>query len=180
MGDPKKPKKHYNTPSHPFRKARIESETQYKKDYGLKNKTEIWKMDSKVRGFWKQAKIIIATRTEQAEKERVQLLTKLVKIGLLQPDQEVGAVLNITLDNLLNRRLQTVVVRKQLAKSMKQSRQFIVHGHIIVGGKIITTPSYIVKKEEEPSITFVQSSTLASDEHPERALMKPKTPGQAS
>ena len=172
MGDPKKPKKQYATPSHPFRKARIDAEKIYKKNYGLKNKTEIWKADSRVRGYWRQAKHIIATRTEQAEKERQQLLTKLVRLGLLQSTQEVGAVLNITLEQLLNRRLQTVVVRKQLARSMRQARQFITHGHIIVGGKTITTPSYLVKKDEEPTITFVSNSTLASEEHPERALNK--------
>ncbi len=175
MGDPKKPKKQYNTPSHPFRKARIEVEIKYKKEYGLKNKTEIWKIDSKVKSFWRQAKVIIATRTEQAEKERVQLLTKLKRLGLLTQDQEVGAVLDIKIEDLLNRRLQTVVVRKNLSRSMKQARQFITHGHVLVGGKIITAPSYLVKKDEEASVSFVALSSLASAEHPERVPLQSKS-----
>lgn len=169
MGDPKKPKKKYNTPNHPFRKARIEEEIKYKNNFGLKNKTEIWKMDSTVKGYWRQAKKIIATRTPQAEKERVQLLNKLVKLGLLEQSQEVGAVLNISLEHLLNRRLQTLVLKKQLARSIKQARQFITHGHIVVNGKKITSPSYIVKMEEEGTISFLPASTLSSPDHPERA-----------
>ena len=174
MGDPKKPKKQYNTPSHPFRKARIEEEIKYKKEYGLKNKTEIWKFDSKVKGFWRQAKRIIATRTAQAEIERQQLLRKLVRLGLLESEQDIGAVLNIKIEHVLGRRLQTIVVKKQLARSMKQARQFITHGHILVGGKKITAPSYLVKREEEPSVSFVAHSSLASNEHPERAPLPQK------
>jgi len=56
---------------------------------------------------------------------------------------------------------------------MKQSRQFITHGHVLVNGKIITAPSYVVRKSEEGNVSFKQASSLADPEHPERQVAKP-------
>ena len=51
MGDPKQPRKKYDTPRHPWNKARIDAEKEIKKDYGLKNNKEIWKFNSKLKSF---------------------------------------------------------------------------------------------------------------------------------
>ncbi len=174
MGDPKKSKKQYQTPSHPFRKERIDTERVLKKEYGLKNKTELWKVQSTLKSFTRQAKRLIATKTEQSEKERKQILARLAGLGLTSSSAELGDILNITIENVLARRLQTIVHKKQLARSVTQSRQFIVHGHILVAGKKITSPSYLVHSDEESTITFVANSTLASPDHPERSIAAAK------
>ena len=41
MGDPKKIRKSYRTPSHPWQKQRIVEEDELLKTYGIKNKTHI-------------------------------------------------------------------------------------------------------------------------------------------
>ncbi|PIN72350.1 30S ribosomal protein S4, partial [Candidatus Woesearchaeota archaeon CG10_big_fil_rev_8_21_14_0_10_47_5] len=41
MGDPRKIKKKYSTPIHPWQRARIEEEGVIIKDHGLKNKKEV-------------------------------------------------------------------------------------------------------------------------------------------
>jgi len=70
------------------------------------------------------------------------------------------------------RRLQTVLFKKGMARSVKQARQFIVHEHVLIGDKKITSPAYLVKVSEEASISFAVSSPLISEDHPERASVE--------
>jgi small subunit ribosomal protein S4 len=177
MGDPRKLRRKFSGPGHPWQKARIEQERALKKEYGLKNKSEIWKHDSKLKNFAKQAKRLVALQGEQAEKEKKQLLERLQRLGLISAGSDTEAVLSLTIKDILERRLQTRVYRKGLANSMRQARQYISHAHILVGGKQIKAPGYIVKTEEEPTISFVEASTLANPEHPERKIeKKPEEP----
>lgn len=46
--------------------------------------------------------------------------------------------------SLLERRLDSVVYRLKLAVTCSQARQMIVHGHVMVNGKRVTSPSYFV------------------------------------
>ena len=73
--------------------------------------------------------------------------------------------------DLLERRLQTQVYKKNYARTMKQARQFITHGHVIISGRKISSPSYLVPIAEETQISFMPNSTLASGEHPERQIV---------
>ncbi|MBW2966193.1 30S ribosomal protein S4 [Candidatus Woesearchaeota archaeon] len=170
MGDPKKLKKKYSTPIHPWQAERIEEERSLFREYGFKNKKEIWKMDSILRNFLRQAKRLTATKTEQSEKEKIQLLDRLKRLGLLTETALIDDVLDISLKDLLERRLQTLVFRKGLARRVKQARQFIVHRHIMIGDNKITVPGYLVSKAEEVKITFFGKSSLASADHPERKI----------
>lgn len=170
MGDPKKSRKKYNTPIHPWQKARIDEEKALIVEYGLKNKKEIWKLASKTRGFARQAKRLIANTTEQGEIERKQLISKLVSLNVLLPDAGLDDVLSLETKDLMERRLQTLVVKKGLAKTMKESRQLIVHGHIMIGSTKITVPSYLVKKEEEVSIKYVPTSPIKKQHEAEPGM----------
>jgi small subunit ribosomal protein S4 len=172
MGDPRKHRKKYTGPAHPWQRQRIDEEKILMADYGFKNKTEIWKMTSFLKSLQQQAKNIIASRTNQSELESKQMMIRLSKYGLSSATSKVEHVLNITLKDILERRLQTVVVRKNLARSMSQSRQFITHQHVAVSGKVVTSPSHLVTLEEEASIGFIESSNLFSIDHPERTLVK--------
>ncbi|HLD11148.1 MAG TPA: 30S ribosomal protein S4 [Candidatus Nanoarchaeia archaeon] len=168
MGDPKKSKKKYSTPLHPWKKERIDKEREMVKQYGLKNKTEIYKSESKARKFASLAKNLIRDkRKKQAQIETKQLLDKLTKYGFITPESQLENVLEITITNILNRRLQTLVFKKQLANTIKQARQFISHGHIIVNNKKITIPSYMISLEEESTIGFSSSSQYNDKDHPE-------------
>ena len=177
MGDPKKLKKKYSTPIHPWQAERIEEERSLIKEYGFKNKTEIWKMNSILKNFFRQTKRLAAIKTGQSEKEKIQLLDRLKRLGLLPETALLDDILDVSLKGLLERRLQTIVFRKGLARSVNQARQFIVHRHIMVGNKKITVPSYLVSKAEEDLISFSGKSSLASPDHPERKQEeKPKVP----
>jgi small subunit ribosomal protein S4 len=168
MGDPKKTRKKFTTPSHPWIRARLEVEKEVKLSYGLKNKKEIYKMDSFLRRIKSQMKKLSSETSAQAEKERQQLLTKLKKLHLIGEEGSMDTVLGLELKNVLERRLQSIVFKKGLASSMKQARQFIIHQHICIGDKKITSPSYLVSAGEESMITFAPVSNLSNIDHPER------------
>ena len=169
MGDPKFPSKHYNTPSHPWQKVRIEEERTLIHQYGLKNKKEIWKANTKIRSMRRQARKLTATSgDEQAQKEKGLLLSKLNRLGLLEQDSGLEDVLRMTPENILDRRLQTQVYLQGLASTAKQSRQLIIHGHISVDGAVTRVPGMIVTKLQEKNISYSPSSALNSDLHPVR------------
>ena len=157
MGDPKRQRKKFSKPSHPWQKERILAEKEILKKYGLRRKYEIWKMDSILKKFLNRAKTIIAERTLQSDLEKNQLLNRLHSLGLLKKDARLEDVLNLTLKDILERRLQTLVHKKQLARTVLQARQFITHENVIVSGRKITSPSYLVSAEEEPRINLVES-----------------------
>ena len=83
MGDPKFSRRRYQTPSHPWQKERIDSENELIKKYGLKNKRELWKVQSLLRRFRQRSRILqaqIRYGNKQAEKERDQLLGRLERL----------------------------------------------------------------------------------------------------
>lgn len=175
MGDPKKQRRKYQNPGHPWEKGRIEEERVLFREYGFSNKKEIWKMGSKLRNIKSQVKNLVATKGSQAEKERNDLMKRVKKLGLAGEEATFENLLALQLKDILERRLQTIVFRKGLSRSMKQARQFIIHKHILVNGKKLTVPSYIVPKAEEGKIEFVSNSSLSNPDHPERAILKKKT-----
>jgi len=173
MGDPKRLRKKYQKPSHPWQMARLEAEKPLFKDFGLKNKTELWKMNSMAKSIAIQAKKLIAKRNDaQAVKEKENLLARLIRYSLIQPGSPIESALGLSSKDMLERRLQTQVLRKSLAKTIEQSRQMITHKHIMVNKKVITSPAYIVSAEEEMQIEYAENSPFANDVHPERPEVK--------
>jgi len=174
MGDPRRFKGKYSGPIHPWQRSRIEEEFVLVREFGLKTKRELWKITSKLKVFSQQAKRLIALRTSQAELEGKQLIERVSRLGLLTSSAKLNDVLGLSARDLLNRRLQNVILKCGFARSPNQARQFIVHGHILVSGKKVTSPNYLVPIEQESLISFVGNSTLANPEHPERVLRAKK------
>ncbi len=168
MGDIKRIRKKYTTPMHPWNKERIDAERGYRRKFGLTNKKELWKAESILKGFKDQIKKFPSMSLEQAEKQKTQLRARLKKYGFVDETTDLGEVLGYDTEIILERRLQTIVHKKGLARSVKQARQFITHEHILVDGKIINAPGYIVTASEESNITFKPTSVLANDAHAER------------
>ena len=157
MGDPKRQRKKFSKPGHPWQKERIEEEKEIVQQYGLRRKYEIWKMDSLLKKFLNRAKTLIGQRALQSEMEKNQLLNRLCLLGLLKKESRVEDILSLKLKDVLERRLQTLVCRKSIAKTMLQSRQFITHKHIAIGNKKITAPSYLVSTKEESNIKLIEN-----------------------
>jgi len=171
MGDPKKQRKKYDTPRFAWRKDILQEELKLLGQHGLRNKHELWRhktMLSKVRGI---ARSLIGKTPEEREKMENELLTRLKKLGFLQETAVLDNVLDLTIEDMLERRLQTIVFRKGLTRTIHQSRQLVTHGHVTIGNRRVTVPSYIVSKEEEPQIAYAQQSALMNPAHPTRQAM---------
>ena len=146
----KRKHKSYSRPKRPFDKTRIEKEVIIKEEYGLKNKTEIWKADSRIKSIRKKAKELISAGHEKQKA----LFERLKKIGFKA--DSISDVLSLEKKDYLNRRLQTIVFKKRLAQSQKHARQMIVHKKILVNGRVVNIPSYLVPVELEEKISVKQ------------------------
>ena len=147
----KRKHKAYSKPKRPFDKARIDEEVKIKEEYGLKNKTEIWKAESQIKAIREKAKRLISTEP----KEQKALFERLKKKGFKA--DSIADVLSLDKKDYLNRRLQTIVFRKKLAASPKNARQMIVHKKILIAGRAVNSPSYIVPVDLEDKISTVKN-----------------------
>lgn len=154
MGDPKRAERHYEIPRKHWDLSVIEGERKTMDTYGLKNKRELHRLQAIVKTKRHNARSLLALSAEQRAKRQSELLKSLEKIGLLPEHATLDDVLVLSIEELLERRLQTLVWRKGLANTIGQARQFIVHGHIAVNGRKIDRPSYIVAKGEEDKISY--------------------------
>ena len=171
MGDPRKPRKTYETPRHPWRKEQLDEELRLLGEYGLRNKHELRRHEtslSKTRGI---ARSLLGATEEDRSRVEKQYLASLAKLGILTPEATVDDVLDLDVKDLMERRLQTMVYRSGLAKSIHQARQFVTHGHISVAGTIVTVPGYIVRKDEETRVGFHAHSALNNPQHPSRGQL---------
>ncbi len=173
MGTSKRQSKKYKPPLKIWEKARIDRDIQLRKKYGFKNKKELWKVESRLRNVRKQARELVGLKAlNKGDEEEKAFIRKLNSLGLVSENATVDDVLDLNIENFLDRRLQTFVVKRGMARSIRESRQLITHRHIEVNGKIIDTPSYLVERNEEDKIIFSKKSPVASPEHPIRMRNK--------
>jgi len=158
--------KFYETPNHPYQGERIAEEGDLLGRYGLKNKEELWRAQSELRKYRREARRLLGRVGEESSEE---FIARLQRIGVLGADDELDDVLSLDVTDLLERRLQTVTYRKGLANTVEQARQFVTHGHVKVDDRRVTAPSYKVEIGQEDAIQFDENSPLADELHPERA-----------
>ena len=168
MGDPKKQRKKYDTPRFPWRTDIMQGELKLIGEYGLRNKHELWRHETMLSNFRGNARTLIGKTAEERKKMENELLIRLKKLGVLAETAVLDNVLDLTIEDILERRFQTIIFRKGLAKSIQQARQLITHGHVAIGNRRVTIPSYIVPKPEESQITYTPKSSLSNPNHPLR------------
>ncbi len=167
MGDPRKQRKKFETPRFPWRTDVLEAELKLLGQYGLRNKKEMWRhkaLLSKYRGI---ARSLLGMSVEERRKLEKNLLDRLYRLGILPETSVLDDVLVLSLEDILERRLQTLVFQKGLAKSIYQARQFITHGHVAIAGRRVSSPSYLVLREEDVKITYSPTSPLLKSSQPQ-------------
>jgi small subunit ribosomal protein S4 len=165
MGDPKKQRKKFDTPRFRWRKDVLQEELKLLGQFGLRNKHELWRHKTALSKNRSIARSLISKTPEERAKMENELLAQLKKKGILQETAVLDNVLDLTIEDILERRLQTIVFRKGLARTVSQSRQLITHGHITIDGRRVTIPGYIVLKETEAQIVYSPESAIAAPEH---------------
>jgi small subunit ribosomal protein S4 len=87
--------------------------------------------------------------THLQEKQKIKVLYGIMERQLRKYFEEAKRFksnTSVKLIEILERRLDNVVYRLGLASSRRQARQLVNHGHLLVNGKKMTIPSYLVKK----------------------------------
>jgi len=168
MGDIKKQRKKYDTPRFPWRIDIMQEELKLLGEYGLRNKHELWRNETMLSKFRGTARTLVGQTPEERQKMENELLLRLKKLGVLHETAVLDNVLDLTVQDILERRLQTIVFRKGLARTIQQARQLITHGHITIENQRVTIPGYIVPKPEENQITYTSQSPLSNSTHPLR------------
>ena len=169
MGDPKTSRKVWKKPKRPLNYDLKMDELKTLGTFGLKTKQELWKTQTELSRVRLQARSLLALRQEERKKKEPILMQSLTKIGLVDESSTLDDVLNLQVNDLLSRRLQTITQRKLFFKTPYQARQAIVHGHIMIGDNVVTIPSYVVKTAEENKIR------LTPESHFNEMLSEPKS-----
>lgn len=179
MGDPKKQRKKYQGPGHPWQADRISEERELLREYGLKNKKELWRVNSLLRNWRAQARSMISlSDKERAEAQKV-LVAKLNQLGLISKDAQLDDVLALGTRDLLERRLQTLLYKKGHSNTVKQARQFITHNKVMVNGKSASSPSMLLKTDDK--ISFIAGFKPAIQKTVEvKKKPEQETPAQVS
>ena len=154
MGDPKNSRKIWKKPKRPFNYDLKMEELKTVGTFGLRTKKELWKERTELSRIRNQARSLLALQKRIRDKRQHVFIESLVRIGVVKKDSTLDDVLNLKIDDLLSRRLQTIVQKNMSFKTPYQARQMIVHRHIMIGDRTINIPSYRVKIEEENKITL--------------------------
>ncbi|MEX2060653.1 MAG: 30S ribosomal protein S4, partial [Nitrosopumilaceae archaeon] len=162
MGDPKNPRRAWKKPRNPLNYDLKMEELKTLGTFGLKTKRELWKAHTELSRLRHQARSLLALRQEIREKKEPILMKSLSKVGLVEESSTLDDVLNLQVTDLLSRRLQTVVQKKFSFKTPYQARQAVVHGHIMIGDRIVSVPSYSVGRNEENQIHLAPGSSLGN------------------
>ena len=173
MGGIRRHRKKIVTPGHPYDSERLINELVFVGEYGLRNKRELWKARTILSTARAQARRLLAQPADIREQREKELLSRLTRLGLLPPGADLDTVLALDVRSVLNRRLQTIVFNKGLARSPYQARQFVVHRHIALNGRVVTSPGRLITVEEEDLISYAPRSPLNKDDHPARPQATP-------
>jgi len=158
MGDPKYPRRVWRKPKRPLNYELKMEELKTLGTFGLRTKRELWKAHTQLSNVRHQARSLLALQQDVREEKEPILMKSLTRIGLVSSGSTLDDVLNLQVTDLLTRRLQTLVFKKFGFKTPYQARQAVVHGHIMIGDRIVNIPSYTVTTAEEEKIKFTPES----------------------
>jgi len=184
MGHPRHFKNKYESPKRLWDKDRIQIEGSLKKEYGLKNIREIWIAAAELKKYRREARRLLSMLEEERTKDLPKIIARLNRLSILGKEATLEDILSLEIRSVLERRLQTRVFKKGLAKTFKQARQLITHGFIGVNGRKLTSPGHLITQEEDDKIayykTFNMNINKVKDEEPETKVetkeVKTETP----
>ncbi|MFH0738135.1 MAG: 30S ribosomal protein S4 [Candidatus Micrarchaeota archaeon] len=176
MGDPRKLRNKYERPQKLWDVDRLAEEKALKADYGLRSMRELWRATAELKKYRREARRLLSITEEERRGDGKKILAKLARLGILKEGAVLDDVLSLEVKSVLERRLQTLVLRKGLARTTAQSRQLITHGFIAISGRKVTRPGYILRMDEEGALSYARAIELDAKEPEKPAEAKPEAP----
>jgi len=147
----------FSTPRRPYEKERLDQELKLIGEYGLKNKREVWRVKYTLAKIRKAARDLLVLEDKDPRRlfQGNALLQRLVRIGVLEESRmKLDYVLGLKVEDFLERRLQTLVFKLGLAKSIHHARVLIRQKHIRVRKQVVNVPSFVVRLDSQKHIDF--------------------------
>jgi len=154
-------RKTYKTPRRPFEKERLDAELKLIGEYGLRNKKEVWRVNLQVANIRKAARELLTLDEKDPKRifEGAALLRRLHRYAILDEDKnQLDFVLSLKVNDILERRLQTIVFKNRFAKSIHHARVLIRQRHIRVGKQLVNVPSFLVRASQQKHISWATTS----------------------
>ena len=151
------------TPRKPFDKDRLTNELRIVGKYGLRCKREAWRTQLVLAKLRKAARSLMTLdeRDPRRTFEGDALIRRIVKLGLLkESERKLDYILGLTINQFLERRLQTLVAERKLAQSVHHARVLIRQRHIAVGKQLVNIPSFMVRVSSEQHIQIAPTSVF--------------------
>ena len=143
-----------------WEKQRMDEEHKLKERFGLRSLKEVWMGASELRRIRRNVREVLSGRA--SDEVGKQIIARLAKYSIVNSGATLDDLLIINIDAILNRRLQSIVVSKGLAKSPRQARQLITHGFIAIDGRRVTSPGYMVSGSEEIKIGYYKPINIST------------------
>ncbi|CAA0823860.1 40S ribosomal protein S9-2 [Striga hermonthica] len=153
--------KTFKKPRRPYEKERLDAELKLVGEYGLRCKRELWRVQYALSRIRNNARNLLTLDEKDPRRifEGEALLRRMNRYGLLDESQnKLDYVLALTVENFLERRLQTLVFKAGMAKSIHHARVLIRQRHIRVGRQVVNVPSFMVRVDSQKHIDFSLTS----------------------
>lgn len=174
--------KTFRTPRRPFEKERLDNELLLIGQYGLKNKREVWRVQYMLAKIRKAARMLLTLDETDPKRmfEGEALLRRMVRLGVLgENEKKLDYVLGLTVAQFMERRLQTLVYNKNLAKSIHEARILIRQKQLRVGKQLVDIPSFMVRTSNEAKIDYSHRSFKVTKKLGRTKRRKAQKPAEA-
>ncbi|KAJ2772068.1 U3 small nucleolar ribonucleoprotein imp3 [Coemansia nantahalensis] len=130
--------------------------------YNLANREEYHKYSALVRQAQKAAHAIsrLDPRDPKRHEAEGALLDKLYAIGVVSSRSNMSQVDKLTVSAFCRRRLAVVMCRLNMAQYVSEAAKLIEHGHVRVGPDSVTDPAFLVTRNMEDFVTWVDTSKI--------------------
>ncbi|KAJ2779033.1 U3 small nucleolar ribonucleoprotein imp3 [Coemansia javaensis] len=137
-------------------------EVEVMRRYNLRTREEYHKYSALVRQAQKAAHAIsrLDPRDPKRAASEAALLDKLHAIGVLSSRKSMSLVDRLTVSAFCRRRLAVVMCRLNMAQYVSEAARLIEHGHVRVGPDTVSDPAFLVTRNMEDFVTWVDTSKI--------------------